>query len=56
MQPSLCIWGPRGYSTEQEKAAAAQLAGVRSITLAQGVELLRWGILMGVDDGCGDDN
>jgi len=29
---------------------------VRSITLAQGCELLRWGILMGVDDGCGDDN
>ncbi len=46
----------RGYSTPEEKAAAQQLDGVRSITLKQFNELLKWGLIAGVDDGCGDDN
>jgi len=45
----------RGYSTEAEKEAAQRLDGVRSITLEQFNELVKFGILMGVDDGCQDD-
>lgn len=42
----------RGYNTEAEREAALQLDGVRSITLEQFNELLTFGILMGVNDGC----
>ena len=45
----------RGYNTEAERAAALELQGVRSITLAPFNELIKFGILMGVDDGCQDD-
>ena len=43
-----------GYNTpeERERAAAGQLPGVRVITLPQFCELLRWGVISGVDDGC----
>ena len=41
-----------GYNTEDERAAAAELPGVRVITLSQFCELLRFGIIMEVDDGC----
>jgi len=37
-------------------ADTAGRPNIRVITLKQFQELLRWGILMGVDDGCGDDN
>ncbi|KAH7624073.1 hypothetical protein NADE_008885 [Nannochloris sp. 'desiccata'] len=43
-----------GYNTEEERAAAAKLPGVRVITLPQFCELLRFGIIMEVDDGCQD--
>jgi ketol-acid reductoisomerase len=45
----------RGYNTEAEREAATKLAGVRSITLGQFNELVKFGILMGVDDGCQDE-
>ena len=43
-----------GYSTEAERAAVARgaLPGVRPLGLPQFCELLRWGVVMGVDDGC----
>ncbi|GAB4817350.1 hypothetical protein N2152v2_004396 [Parachlorella kessleri] len=43
-----------GYSTEAERTAVAQgaLPGVRPLGLPQFCELLRWGVVMGVDDGC----
>lgn len=48
----LAAWG---YNTAEERAAAAkELPGVRVITLPQFCELLRFGIVMGVDDGCQD--
>jgi hypothetical protein len=47
----LAAWG---YNTEEERAAAANLPGVRVITLPQFCELLRFGIIMEVDDGCQD--
>jgi phosphoglycolate phosphatase-like HAD superfamily hydrolase len=43
-----------GYNTEEERAVAARLPGVRVITLKQFCELLRFGIIMEVDDGCQD--
>ena len=46
----------RGYNTEAEREAAADLPGVRSISLEQFNELVKFGILMGVDDGCQDDD
>lgn len=41
-----------GYCTDDERALAAALPGVRPLTLPQFRELLRWGVVMGVDDGC----
>ena len=41
-----------GYNTEEERAAAAALPGVRRLTLPQFCELLTWGCVSGVDDGC----
>lgn len=43
-----------GYSTEEERevVAGGGVPGVKSLGLAQMCELLRWGIVMGVDDGC----
>ena len=49
------ISGYRGYNTEAEREAATSLPGVRSITLEQFNELVKFGILMGVDDGCQDE-
>lgn len=43
-----------GYNTPEERAEAAELPGVRVITLPQFCELLRFGIIMEVDDGCQD--
>jgi hypothetical protein len=37
-----------GYNTEEERAAAAALPGVRLLSLPDFCELLRWGVLMGV--------
>ena len=43
----------RGYSTEEQKQEAARAAPlIKSITLKQFEELLKWGMLSGVDDGC----
>ena len=41
----LASWG---YCTDEERAAAARLPGVRLLTLPQFCELLRWGVVMGV--------
>ena len=41
-----------GYCTDGERASAAELPGVRPLALPQFLELLRWGVVMGVDDGC----
>lgn len=46
---AVCI---RGYCTREEKAEAAHTPGIRVIGLSQFCELLRFGLLMGVDDGC----
>lgn len=45
----LAAWG---YNTAEERAAAAALPGVTVLRLPQMLELLRWGVVMGVDDGC----
>jgi hypothetical protein len=42
----------RGYSTATDRQAAQADGRVRSIRLSQLHELLKWGVLMGVDDGC----
>eukprot|EP00884_Botryococcus_braunii_P013540 jgi/Botrbrau1/22187/Bobra.168_1s0019.1 len=41
-----------GYSTPEEKEEASKSKRVRNLGLNQFTELLKWGILMGVDDGC----
>jgi hypothetical protein len=41
-----------GYSTPAERAAAAALPGVAPLALPALCELLTWGSLQGVDDGC----
>lgn len=43
-----------GYSKIEERAAAAKLRDVCVITLPQLCELLRFGNIMEVDDGCED--
>ena len=44
-----------GYNTEEERAAVAGLpGGVKVLTLPQFCELLRFGIVMEVNDGCQD--
>jgi hypothetical protein len=40
-----------GYCTDEEKQVA-RATGVTVLSLAQFLELLKWGIVMGVDDGC----
>jgi len=47
----LAAWG---YNTPEERQAAAKLPGVRVISLQQFCELLKFGIIMGVNDGCQD--
>eukprot|EP00878_Enallax_costatus_P025300 GHUV01027065.1.p1 GENE.GHUV01027065.1~~GHUV01027065.1.p1 ORF type:complete len:226 (+),score=38.23 GHUV01027065.1:1234-1911(+) len=41
-----------GYNTKAERAAARKTPGIRVISRTAFIELLKWGILMGVDDGC----
>ena len=41
-----------GYCSAADLAAAAALPGVRRLSLPGFLELLRWGVVMGVDDGC----
>ncbi|KAL4448327.1 hypothetical protein ABPG75_005546 [Micractinium tetrahymenae] len=41
-----------GYNTPEERAAAAALPGVRLLSRPQFCELLKWGVVMEVDDGC----
>ncbi|PNW73936.1 hypothetical protein CHLRE_13g578900v5 [Chlamydomonas reinhardtii] len=41
-----------GYNTAEERAAAAREPGVRVLGLSEFNELLRFGLVMGVDDGC----
>ncbi|PSC70318.1 hypothetical protein C2E20_6217 [Micractinium conductrix] len=41
-----------GYNTPEERAAAAALPGVRLLSRPQFLELLKWGVVMEVDDGC----
>lgn len=47
----LAAWG---YNTAEERGAASRLPGVQVITLPQFCELLRFQIIMEVDDGCQD--
>lgn len=42
----------RGYNTAAERAAAKSTPGIRVLSRTAFIELLKWGILMGVDDGC----
>jgi len=41
-----------GYAAAQEKKAALDDSSVTCLTLEAFTELLRWGLVMGVDDGC----
>jgi hypothetical protein len=43
-----------GYCTDEEKSAAAKDFGVRVLDLEEFLELLRFGIIMKVNDGCQD--
>lgn len=43
-----------GYNTAEERRAASQLPGVKLLTLEQFCELLRFQLVMGVNDGCQD--
>jgi hypothetical protein len=47
----LAAWG---YNTAEERAAARTLPGVTVIDLPSFCELLRFGIIMNVMDGCQD--
>ncbi|KAK9914914.1 hypothetical protein WJX75_002260 [Coccomyxa subellipsoidea] len=49
IQLYLADWG---YNTEEERQEASYLPGIKVMTLAQCGELLKWGIIMEVDDGC----
>lgn len=42
----------RGYNTAAERKAAKSTPGITVLSRPAFVELLKWGILMGVDDGC----
>ena len=42
----------RGYNTQEERRRAQHMSGVQLLSLTGFCELLRWGIIMGVDDGC----
>ena len=41
-----------GYAAAEEKKAALDDSSVTCLTLEAFTELLRWGLVMGVDDGC----
>lgn len=41
-----------GYNTEAERAAAAATPGITVLSRPAFIELLKWGLAMGVDDGC----
>ncbi|KAF8063748.1 hypothetical protein HT031_003605 [Scenedesmus sp. PABB004] len=41
-----------GYNTAAERAAAAAAPGIRLLSRPAFLELLKWGVVMGVDDGC----
>lgn len=41
-----------GYATEDEIVEARGTAGVQVLSLPQFLEMLKWGLAMGVDDGC----
>lgn len=43
-----------GYNTEEERVEACQLPGVKLLSREQFCELLRFQLLMGVNDGCQD--
>ncbi|CAL8468778.1 g8319 [Coccomyxa elongata] len=49
VQLYLADWG---YNTEEERQAAVKCPGIKVLTLPQCCELLKWGIIMEVDDGC----
>uniref|UniRef100_A0A7S1X9G1 Uncharacterized protein n=1 Tax=Tetraselmis chuii TaxID=63592 RepID=A0A7S1X9G1_9CHLO len=44
----LAAWG---YNTEEERQAA-RANGITVLSLEQCCELIKWGVVMGVDDGC----
>ena len=55
-QTSLLVYAlRRGYNTNDERQAARRMPGVQLISISQFIELLTWGIVMGVDDGCEPD-
>eukprot|EP00775_Hariotina_reticulata_P003709 gene3709-3972_t len=41
-----------GYNTAAERQAARGMTGIRVLSRPAFIELLKWGIVMGVDDGC----
>jgi hypothetical protein len=42
----------RGYNTAAERKQAKATPGIRLLSRLQFLELLKWGVVMGVDDGC----
>lgn len=52
MFPADVVCDPvRGESSEEQRAQAKAL-GISTLNLSGFCELLKWGLLMGVDDGC----
>eukprot|EP00879_Flechtneria_rotunda_P030245 GHRR01032853.1.p1 GENE.GHRR01032853.1~~GHRR01032853.1.p1 ORF type:complete len:143 (+),score=45.70 GHRR01032853.1:360-788(+) len=41
-----------GYNTAAERKAAKSAPGIKLLTRSSFIELLKWGVVMGVDDGC----
>lgn len=42
----------RGYNTAAERKQAKATPGIRLLSRPQFLEVLKWGVVMGVDDGC----
>jgi len=48
----LCYLATWGYCTDEERSRAATTPGIVLLQRPQFFELMKWGVLMGVDDGC----
>lgn len=44
------------HRSQEGQQAKGKVEGVSELDEKQFSELLSWGLIMGVDDGCGDDN
>jgi hypothetical protein len=42
----------RGYSTQEDKSSIAAQRRIQTLGVVQFRELLKWCVVMGVDDGC----